>query len=144
MSKILPIPLRNIDSNNRYSLKNLLSDGSINLNNAELVQALSKLSKEKVTKLGHVEVRYEVTDRCNASCIMCPRDEHEHGREHGAVCGPGSRRACSWCQHRIDRAGRDVVLLGTGRPRGRLYVRYSLSAHDCLRCELGRNDPDRG
>ena len=113
MSKILPIPLRNIDSNNRYSLKNLLSDGSINLNNAELVQALSKLSKEKVTKLGHVEVRYEVTDRCNASCIMCPRDEHEHGREHGVMDQYKYERSIDEV---VGLGATKVVLTGFGEP----------------------------
>jgi molybdenum cofactor biosynthesis enzyme MoaA len=34
-------------------------------------------------KLQHTEVRYEVTDLCNASCIMCPRDKHD--RAHGIM-----------------------------------------------------------
>ena len=39
----------------------------------------------EITRLLHPEVRYEVTDNCNATCIMCPRDKHEHGREHGIM-----------------------------------------------------------
>ena len=39
----------------------------------------------RITTLLHPEVRYEVTDHCNASCVMCPRDKHEHGREHGIM-----------------------------------------------------------
>ncbi|MBT8113724.1 MAG: radical SAM protein, partial [Gammaproteobacteria bacterium] len=34
-------------------------------------------------KLQHPEVRYEVTDLCNATCIMCPRDKHS--RKHGIM-----------------------------------------------------------
>jgi MoaA/NifB/PqqE/SkfB family radical SAM enzyme len=33
--------------------------------------------------LRHPEVRYEVTDLCNAKCVMCPRDKHD--REHGIM-----------------------------------------------------------
>jgi len=33
--------------------------------------------------LQHPEVRYEVTDNCNADCIMCPRDLHT--RPHGIM-----------------------------------------------------------
>ena len=52
----------------------------------ELQQILAKLPEEEpITQLLHPEVRYEVTDHCNAKCIMCPRDEHEFGREHGIM-----------------------------------------------------------
>ena len=33
--------------------------------------------------LQHPEVRYEVTDNCNAACVMCPRDLHT--RPHGIM-----------------------------------------------------------
>ena len=33
--------------------------------------------------LQHPEVRYEVTDNCNAECVMCPRDLHT--RPHGIM-----------------------------------------------------------
>jgi len=33
--------------------------------------------------LQHSEVRYEVTDQCNAECVMCPRDLHT--RPHGIM-----------------------------------------------------------
>lgn len=61
--------------------------------------------------LQHPEVRYEVTDHCNASCIMCPRDKHT--RPHGImdndkyeasideICSLGAER---------------VVLTGFGEP----------------------------
>src|SRR5262249_19229652 len=38
-----------------------------------------------LTRLQHPEVRYETTDHCNATCIMCPRDLHKNGREHGVM-----------------------------------------------------------
>jgi hypothetical protein len=41
--------------------------------------------EEPITRLVHPEVRYEVTDHCNATCIMCPRDKHADGREHGIM-----------------------------------------------------------
>jgi len=34
-------------------------------------------------KLQHPEVRYEVTDHCNAHCVMCPRESHT--RRHGVM-----------------------------------------------------------
>jgi len=71
------------------------------------------LSKEKVTKLGHVEVRYEVTDRCNASCIMCPRDEHEHGREHGVMDQYKYERSIDEV---VGLGATKVVLTGFGEP----------------------------
>ena len=84
-SKVI-IPIRNFDTNLRILQDNLLNDGSINFNDASLEDLLKKIPIEKpITKLSHPEVRYEVTDHCNASCIMCPRDEHEHGREHGIM-----------------------------------------------------------
>lgn len=33
--------------------------------------------------LRHPEVRYEVTDHCNAHCVMCPREKHD--RAHGIM-----------------------------------------------------------
>ena len=48
-------------------------------------EALLLRGEQPVTMLLHPEVRYEVTDHCNATCIMCPRDKHEHGREHGGL-----------------------------------------------------------
>jgi MoaA/NifB/PqqE/SkfB family radical SAM enzyme len=70
-------------------------------------RSLRELENEpEITRLLHPEVRYEVTDNCNATCIMCPRDKHEHGREHGImdqakyqksideVVQLGARRSC--------------------------------------------------
>ena len=34
-------------------------------------------------KLQHTEVRFEITDLCNAHCIMCPREKHD--RPHGIM-----------------------------------------------------------
>ena len=76
-SKVV-IPIRNIDQSLRLLQDNLLTDGSINFDNVSLDSLLEQLPIDKpITKLSHPEVRYEVTDHCNASCIMCPRDEHE-------------------------------------------------------------------
>ncbi len=66
----------------RYSQEKLLADGSV----AGAGDLLSRIPvDEPVTRLLHPEVRYEVTDHCNATCIMCPRDKHVDGREHGIM-----------------------------------------------------------
>jgi organic radical activating enzyme len=80
-SKIIPII-----SEGRYSNNSILNDGSVIFpegSNHEYISSIPQV--EPITKLLHPEVRYEVTDHCNATCIMCPRDKHEHGREHGIM-----------------------------------------------------------
>jgi MoaA/NifB/PqqE/SkfB family radical SAM enzyme len=83
---IVTIPIRRAEEIERYSADNLLRDGSVALSEEELRKVLDAMPVDPpITQLLHPEVRYEVTDHCNASCIMCPRDEHEHGREHGIM-----------------------------------------------------------
>ena len=86
----------------RYSQERLLADGSVAGSGAETRSLLERIpDDEPVTELLHPEVRYEVTDHCNATCIMCPRDKHVDGREHGIMD-----------QGRYERSIDEVVLLG--------------------------------
>src|SRR5690349_17998375 len=79
------IPIRSLDDG-RYGTPRLLADGSVVGDRARIDALLRELENEpEITQLLHPEVRYEVTDNCNATCIMCPRDKHEHGREHGIM-----------------------------------------------------------
>ncbi|MGH8616781.1 MAG: radical SAM/SPASM domain-containing protein [Burkholderiales bacterium] len=82
MSSVI-IPIKQID---RYSQDRLLTDGSVTLPADRIKGKLAAIPVDApVTALLHPEVRYEVTDNCNASCIMCPRDKHEHARDHGIM-----------------------------------------------------------
>jgi|TARA_B110000014_G_scaffold69294_1_gene47305 MoaA/NifB/PqqE/SkfB family radical SAM enzyme len=112
-SKVV-IPIRNIDQSLRLLQDNLLTDGSINFDNVSLDSLLEQLPIDKpITKLSHPEVRYEVTDHCNASCIMCPRDEHEHGRAHGIMDQGKYEKSID----EIVRLGaKNIVLTGFGEP----------------------------
>lgn len=70
----------------KYSQERLLEDGSVDWTGTDKKACLASVQSDEVfTRLKHSEVRYEVTDHCNASCIMCPRDKHEKGREHGIM-----------------------------------------------------------
>lgn len=81
VSKIIPIV-----SEDRYSDKSILNDGSVVFPKGSGIELINLIPQdEPITKLLHPEVRYEVTDHCNATCIMCPRDKHEHAREHGIM-----------------------------------------------------------
>jgi len=108
------IPIRNADSNLRFLQDNLLRDGSVDFSDSSLESLLSKLPNEKpLTKLLHPEVRYEVTDHCNASCIMCPRDEHEHGRAHGIM---DQKKYEKSIDEVIKLGAKQIVLTGFGEP----------------------------
>ena len=108
------IPIRNLDKNLRFLQENLLKDGSINFDESSLDDLLKKLPIEKpVTQLLHPEVRYEVTDHCNASCIMCPRDEHEHGREHGIMDQHDYEKSIDEV---VNLGAKHIVLTGFGEP----------------------------
>ena len=70
----------------RYSQEVLLTDSSVNFEGFDLIALRGLADREPVlTALQHPEVRYETTDHCNATCIMCPRDLHTKGREHGVM-----------------------------------------------------------
>jgi hypothetical protein len=80
-SKIIPITLES-----KYSDRALLNDGSVVFPSGSGPEFTNSIPQDMpVTRLLHPEVRYEVTDHCNATCIMCPRDKHEDGREHGIM-----------------------------------------------------------
>lgn len=80
-SKIIPIALES-----KYSNRALLTDGSLVFPSSSGLEFSNSIPQDvPITKLLHPEVRYEVTDHCNATCIMCPRDKHEHAREHGIM-----------------------------------------------------------
>ena len=80
-SKIIPII-----PENRYSDTTILNDGSVVFPEDRGIEFIKSIPEDQpITRLLHPEVRYEVTDHCNATCIMCPRDKHEHAREHGIM-----------------------------------------------------------
>lgn len=98
----------------RYSQEKLLRDGSLKISEQQKQELLDILSGEAaVTKLLHPEVRYEVTDHCNASCVMCPRDKHEFGREHGIM---NQARYEKSIDEVVALGARSVVLTGFGEP----------------------------
>lgn len=107
------IPIQALD-NNRYSVDRLLRDGSFVANDAEKRLAAEALVAEpEITRLLHPEVRYEVTDHCNASCIMCPRDKHEHGREHGIMDQAKYEKSIDEV---VGLGAKKIVLTGFGEP----------------------------
>lgn len=97
----------------RYSAACLLHDGSIELPEGEAERLLAGIDDAPITSLLHPEVRYEVTDKCNASCIMCPRDKHEHGREHGIMNQQAYERSLDEV---VALGAQKVVLTGFGEP----------------------------
>ena len=62
-------------------------------------------------RLQHPEVRYEVTDHCNAHCIMCPREKHD--REHGVMDQAKYEKSIDEI---VDLGAEQVVLTGFGEP----------------------------
>src|SRR5210317_1490895 len=62
-------------------------------------------------KLQHPEVRYESTDHCNASCLMCPRESHN--RDHGIMDQAAYERSID----EVAALGAEqIVLTGFGEP----------------------------
>jgi len=108
------IPIRTEDSRLRYQQQTLLNDGSIEKNSSGIQDLLRKLPEDPlITELLHAEVRYEVTDHCNATCIMCPRDAHKHGREHGIMDQDKYERSIDEV---VTLGAKKVVLTGFGEP----------------------------
>jgi organic radical activating enzyme len=98
----------------KYTTSSLLRDGSIALSEEELDKEIALLPEEKkITKLLHPEVRYEVTDHCNATCIMCPREEHETGRDHGIMDQAFYERSIDEV---VALGAEKIVLTGFGEP----------------------------
>jgi MoaA/NifB/PqqE/SkfB family radical SAM enzyme len=99
-----------------YSQDRLIADGSVDFSvhsREEVERFLAEENDPPLDRLQHTEVRYETTDHCNATCIMCPRDKHEHGREHGIMDQAKYERS-------IDEVAvlgaKKVVLTGFGEP----------------------------
>jgi MoaA/NifB/PqqE/SkfB family radical SAM enzyme len=73
----------------KYDQDFLINDGSVHFNGTDpavfKAKALAEKKSNPIAYLKHPEVRYEVTDHCNAECLMCPRDLHEDGRAHGIM-----------------------------------------------------------
>jgi len=114
---------------NRYSQEQMLRDGSVQAREEELKEALALLHGERpVTELLHPEVRYEVTDHCNATCVMCPRDKHVDAREHGIMNQEKYERSINEV---VGLGAKKVVLTGFGEPlldkRLELKVAYAKS-----------------
>lgn len=97
-----------------YDQKTLLGDGSVDWAGADR-EALLKATEQEptITTLLHPEVRYEVTDRCNAACIMCPRDLHQHARPHGIMDLELYRRSIDEV---VALGAKQIVLTGFGEP----------------------------
>lgn len=92
----------------------LLGDGSVRATEAELEEARALLRGEQpVTMLLHPEVRYEVTDHCNATCVMCPRDKHVDAREHGIMDQAKYEKSIDEV---VALGAKKVVLTGFGEP----------------------------
>lgn len=73
----------------KYDQASLLNDGSVDWKGSDRDALLSRIREaqagQPITRLRHTEVRYEVTDHCNAECVMCPREIHKLGRPHGVM-----------------------------------------------------------
>ncbi len=114
MKKNNTTPVRDLITGSQYDTSNLLVDGSVSLGLIDLDFEIDALSNdEEITELKHTEVRYEVTDKCNANCIMCPREEHEHGREHGIMNQEKYEKSIDEV---VGLGAKKVVLTGFGEP----------------------------
>jgi len=124
------------DSNQKfqpgYEQQSLLNDRSVNwdsYNREELMRRVRQTQVNKPsTQLRHPEVRYEVTDNCNAECIMCPRELHKLGRPHGIMSFEKFKTSLD----EVVKLGcKQIVLTGFGEPlvdkRLELKVEYAKS-----------------
>lgn len=125
-SKSVIIP---IYSEDKYATRSLLNDGSIDMQGGNVESFFETIPfDEPITELLHPEVRYEVTDHCNASCIMCPRDKHEHAREHGIMDQALYEKSIDEV---VALGAKKIVLTGFGEPmldkRLELKIKYAKS-----------------
>ena len=95
----------------------MLNDTSVNWKGFDRESLLALLRQEKadgpITHLRHPEVRYEVTDHCNAECIMCPREIHKLGRPHGVMDSKKFERSIDEV---VALGCKQIVLTGFGEP----------------------------
>ncbi len=100
-----------------YDQESLLNDGSVSWKGFDKEEILARLRQENleqpITYLRHPEVRYEVTDHCNAECVMCPRDHHKFGRPHGIMDLEKYRKSIDEV---VELGCKQVVLTGFGEP----------------------------
>lgn len=97
-----------------FPSESLLDDGSMVWNGHDRAKVLRFAEEERpVTALTHPEVRYEVTDHCNAMCIMCPRDKHEDARPHGIM---DLQKYKDSIDEVVSLGAQKVVLTGFGEP----------------------------
>ena len=100
-----------------YTQESLLNDRSVNWKGFDreslLAQARGELEGAPITRLRHPEVRYEVTDHCNAECVMCPRDQHKLARPHGIMNLEKYKKSIDEV---ADLGCKQVVLTGFGEP----------------------------
>jgi len=92
----------------------LLDDGSMAWSGFDRADLRRKTENDQLIEtLRHPEVRYEVTDHCNAICIMCPRDKHEDARPHGIMDLKQYKRSIDEV---VALGAKKVVLTGFGEP----------------------------
>ena len=98
----------------RYSQEGLMADGSVQFEGFD-PKWLNELAERepRLTALQHPEVRYEGTDHCNATCIMCPRDLHKDGREHGVMDFDKYKKSIDEV---VPLGAKRIVLTGFGEP----------------------------
>ena len=115
-----------------YDQESLLKDSSMNWKGFDRDQLLARVRQEAenspITWLRHPEVRYEVTDHCNAECIMCPRDLHKLGRPHGIMKLDAFKKSIDEV---VGLGCKQIVLTGFGEPiidkRIELKIKYAKS-----------------
>ena len=100
-----------------YDQESLLNDRSVNWDGFDREGLTATLRDEyaqkPITSLRHPEVRYEVTDHCNADCVMCPRDLHKFGRPHGIM---NLEKYKNSIDEVVELGCKQVVLTGFGEP----------------------------
>lgn len=115
-----------------YDQETLLDDKSINWSGFSRDNLLARVRKEQldngISRLRNSEVRFEVTDNCNAECIMCPRDLHKLGRPHGVMDLTKYKKSIDEV---VNLGCKQVVLTGFGEPLvDKTLVQKVAYAHD--------------
>lgn len=107
----------NLQGKRSYDQETLLNDSSVRWKGFDRETLMASVRREleegPITRLRHPEVRYEVTDNCNAECIMCPRDLHKLGRPHGIMSLKEYKRSLDEV---VALGCRQIVLTGFGEP----------------------------